>query len=480
MVALPGAEQRFGWLADQLPGLPGSGIIYTLTKPAAEELTAFLTTAGFAVATYHGGTEPAERIAAEEDLLANRVKALVATSALGMGFDKPDLGFVVHVGAPPSPIAYYQQIGRAGRAVERAEVVLLPAQEDSDIWAYFADASFPAQSVVEGVLSTLAGATSSMSTQALLARVDVGHGRLEAMLKVLDVDGAVRRVRGGWEATGAPWAYDTERFARVGASRAREQQAMLDYIATTGCRLEFLRRELDDPTAAPCGRCDTCTGRRWPGVVSEAARVSAKEQLDRPGTAVEPRRMWPTGMRTLGIGVAGRIPEAAGAQPGRALARLGGVGWGNRLRPLVAPGAPDAPVSDDLVAAAVRVLAGWGWRQRPAAVVTVASRSRPQLVASLGEQIAAIGRLPLLGQVERVVDDRSAYRMNNSAHRLASLWEAFAVPEDLGVAVGKLPGPVLLVDDLIVTGWTMTVVARALRHAGAVGVLPFALAVETG
>ncbi len=185
-------------------------------------------------------------------------------------------------------------------------------------------------------------------------------------------------------------------------------------------------------------------------------------------------------MRTLGIGVAGRIPEAAGAQPGRALARLGGVGWGNRLRPLVAQGAPDAPVSEDLVAAAVRVLAGWGWRQRPAAVVTVASRSRPQLVASLGEQIAAIGRLPLLGQVERIVDDRSAYRMHNSAHRLASLWEAFAVPGDLGVAVGNLPGPVLLVDDLIVTGWTMTVVARALRHAGAVGVLPFALAVETG
>jgi ATP-dependent DNA helicase RecQ len=300
------------------------------------------------------------------------------------------------------------------------------------------------------------------------------------MLKVLDTDGAVRRVRGGWLRTGQPWVYDTERYARVAAARAREQRAMLDYIVSAGCRMEFLRRQLDDPQAAPCGRCDRCTGREWPANVSESARSRAREELHRPGVVVEPRRMWPTGMRTLGVDLAGRIPTAVGAAPGRALARLNGVGWGSRLRPMFAPGAPDAPVPEDVVDAVVRTLAAWRWERRPAAVVTVPSRTRPRLVASLGDRIAAIGRLPLLGAIDRAVGERSAGVHHNSAHRLAALWAAFAAPAGMPAALAGLDGPVLLVDDLIVTGWTMTVAARVLREAGARAVLPFALAVESG
>ncbi|MCK9926210.1 DEAD/DEAH box helicase [Frankia sp. Mgl5] len=482
VVSLPAAEQRFGWLADHLGELPGSGIIYTLTKPGAEELTAFLRGQGHEVTTYHGGTEPAERIAAEEDLLGNRVKALVATSALGMGFDKPDLGFVVHVGAPNSPIAYYQQIGRAGRAVESAEVVLLPATEDRDIWRYFADTSFPPEPVARQVLDVLAQAGRTMSTQALLAAVDLGHSRLEQMLKVLDADGVVRRVKGGWEATGESWVYDAERFRRVAAARAREQQAMLDYIATPSCRMEFLRHALDDPYAVPCGRCDRCTGRVWSTEVSSRSRDSAREELRRTGVPVEPRRMWPTGMRTLGVAASGRIPASVTAEPGRVVARLNDLGWGNRLRQLLAPppAALDGPVPDDLFEAVVRTLTEWRWERRPAAVVTVASRTRPRLVADLGERIAGVGRLPLLGQLPRVAGGPAAGRVHNSAHRLAGLWSAFEVPPPLAGPLAELTGPVLLVDDLIVTGWTMTVAARALRQAGAPGVLPFALAVETG
>jgi ATP-dependent DNA helicase RecQ len=484
VVTLPTAEARFGWLADHLPTLPGSGIIYTLTKPLAEELTAFLRAQGHTVAVYHGGTEPAERIAAEGDLLANRVKALVATSALGMGFDKPDLGFVVHVGAPSSPISYYQQIGRAGRAVDRAEVVLLPATEDRDIWKYFADTSFPPERIVRAVLGVLADAGRTMSTQALLAAVDIGPGRLESMLKVLDVDGAVRRVRGGWEATGQPWHYEADRYARLAAARADEQRAMLDYIATGECRMEFLRRQLDDPYATACGRCDRCTGQSWDTDVSAEARERARAELRRPGVVVEPRKMWPTGMRTLGVSLSGRIPAAASAEPGRALARLNDVGWGNRLRPMFAPGADgspvDGPVPDDLVGAVVATLGGWGWERRPAALVALPSRSRPRLVASLADRIAAIGRLPLLGTLDRVADSPPAGTVHNSAHRLAGLIPALAVPPEVATAVAAAAGPILLVDDLIVTGWTMTVAARLLRAAGAPGVLPFALAVETG
>ncbi len=480
VVALPRAEDRFGWIAERLRELPSSGIVYTLTKAAAEELTVFLRGEGHAVACYHGGTEAAERLAAEEDLLANRVKALVATSALGMGFDKPDLGFVVHLGAPSSPVAYYQQIGRAGRAVDAAEVILLPATEDRDIWRYFADTSFPPEAVVRTVLAVLAEASRPMSTQALLTAVDIGPGRLDQMLKVLDTDGAVRRVRGGWTATGLAWSYDEPRYRRVAAAREREQQAMLDYLVTPDCRMEFLRRQLDDPDAAACGRCDRCTGRPWSSDVSADARERARAELLRPGVVVEPRRMWPTGMSRLGITLSGRIAAGAAADPGRVLARLADVGWGNRLRPMFAPGGADGPLPVDLVDAVVATLAGWEWQRRPAAVVAIASRGRPQLVTSLAERIAAIGRLPLLGQLGRVAGGPSAGEVHNSAHRLAGLWDAFAVSEELRAALASVDGPVLLVDDRIVTGWTMTVAVRLLRQAGASAVLPFALATDAG
>jgi ATP-dependent DNA helicase RecQ len=287
-------------------------------------------------------------------------------------------------------------------------------------------------------------------------------------------------VKGGWQSTGEPWRYDTERYARISAARAREQQAMLDYVATDACRMEFLRQQLDDPGAAPCGRCDNCTHRSWDSSVSEQARTRARAQLDRPGVVVEPRRMWPTGMRTLGIDLSGRIPAGAGAEPGRVLARLNDVGWGSRLRPVFAPDAVDGPVPDEFVAAIVKVLAGWGWERRPVGVVTIESRARPALVGSLGERIATIGRLPILGQVGRVRGGPSTGAVHNSAHRLAGVWDAFALDDGLAKAVGELDGPALLIDDLVATGWTATVAARLLRLAGAPAVLPLALAIESG
>ncbi|HSR24616.1 MAG TPA: RecQ family ATP-dependent DNA helicase, partial [Candidatus Eisenbacteria bacterium] len=208
VLRLPDDAARLGWLAEHLEDLPGSGIVYTLTVAQAEEVAAFLQAQGHAVVSYSGRTETADRQAAEDDLLANRVKALVATSALGMGFDKPDLGFVVHFGAPQSPIAYYQQVGRAGRGVDRAVALLLPGEADEAIWRYYASVGFPAEAQVRATLDVLAGRDGPISTPALEARVELSRSRLETMLKVLDVDGAVRRVRGGWVATGAPWVYD--------------------------------------------------------------------------------------------------------------------------------------------------------------------------------------------------------------------------------------------------------------------------------
>src|SRR5207249_5848597 len=230
----------------------------TLTVAAAYDVASLLKDRGYPVAAYTGKTDPADRQAAEDDLLGNRVKALVATSALGMGFDKPDLGFVVHLGAPSSPIAYYQQVGRAGRGVRRAEVILLPGEEDREIWSYFGSLAFPDEQRVTQVLNALAYADRPLSTMALEPAVELSRSRLEMVLKVLDVDGAVRRVRGGWEATGAEWVYDADRYRAIAAARKAEQQAVLDYQRGTACRMEVLLRPLADPHAAPCGRCDNC------------------------------------------------------------------------------------------------------------------------------------------------------------------------------------------------------------------------------
>jgi len=467
VVRLPSAEQRLAWLAATLRELPGSGIVYTLTVAAAHEIAGYLREQGHEVAAYSGQTDQAERLEAEEALLNNKIKALVATSALGMGFDKPDLGFVVHMGAPQSPVAYYQQVGRAGRGVERAEVILLPGTEDRDIWAYFSSLAFPPEPVVRAVLQALEE-RGVMSTPALETAVDLSRGRLEMMLKVLDVDGAVRRVKGGWEATGEPWDYDAERYSRIAAERRSEQEAMLGYLTTTECREEYLRKRLDDEAAAPCGRCDNCTGtHRSPEIAAQAVET-ARERLSRPGVEIDPRRQWPTGLSDL----SGRIKPELGAEPGRALGRLTDIGWGNRLRELF--NAPDGPMADDMFQAVVKVLSAWEWRERPVAVVSVPSSTRPQLVRGFAERLAQVGRLSYLGEL--------GYRAGppgqqfNSAKRVQAVRGTLAMPKELAAAVAACGGPVLLLDDRVDTGWTITLAAALIRHAGAPAVLPLVLA----
>jgi ATP-dependent DNA helicase RecQ len=472
VVRLPTVPARLAWLAERINELPGSGIIYTLTVSGAQDVASFLRDHGVEVRSYTGKTDPAERERAEQDLLANRVKALVATSALGMGFDKPDLGFVIHLGAPPSPIAYYQQIGRAGRAVERAEVLLLPGTEDRAIWSYFASLAFPPERVVRQVLAVLTDAGRPMSLAAIEPLVDLSRSRLEMVLKVLDVDGAVRRVRGGWAATGQPWSYDAERYEHIAAARKAEQQAVLEYQDTTACRMEFILRQLDDPHAAPCGRCDNCTGRAWTTEIAEGEVVAAGERLGRPGVELDPRRQWPANMATLGVPLTGKITADEVAEPGRAVGRLTDIGWGNRLRELFAS-TVDSPASDDVFQACVAVLAAWNWAQRPAGVVTIGSTRRPRLVYSVGERIATVGRLPLLGRLEvRPAEERR----HNSAQRLHQVWQSLHLEPDLPARLSEVDGPVLLVDDLVDSGWTMTLAAKLLREAGARAVLPFALA----
>ncbi|MCW2808839.1 MAG: ATP-dependent helicase RecQ [Marmoricola sp.] len=468
-------EHRLAWLGEHLEEFEGSGIIYTLTVAATQEVAEHLRARGHAVAAYSGQTEATERLALEQDLLAGRLKALVATSALGMGFDAR-LGFVVNLGAPSSPVAYYQQVGRAGRGTDHAKVVLMPAQEDRDIWRYFASLAFPPEQHVRTTLRVLAENGAAMSTASLETHVDLSRTRLETMLKVLDVDGAVDRVRGGWTATGQEWAYDQERYDRVAAARRDEQAAMLAYIATDGCRMRFLREQLDDPDAQDCGRCDNCGGLSLPGQVSEAALAEAGERLRRPGVTLAPRKMWPSALANLGIELKGRIDK--GAEPGRAVGRLTDLGHGQALRALLRPGADDGPVPRPLVDAVLEVLGDWHpeWAARPTGVAYVESARRPQLVRDLADGLARYLHLPLVARWQIVDPDVAPGQgVANSAQRVAAVGRRF----DLAIDQPLDGGPVLLVDDLMGTGWTLTMAARALRAAGASAVLPLTLGVES-
>ncbi|HEY0216508.1 MAG TPA: DEAD/DEAH box helicase [Cellulomonas sp.] len=508
VVRLPDTAGQLAWLAQNLPTFDGSGIVYCLTIAAAQQVAEHLRGAGLAVRAYTGQTDPAERELAEADLLENRVKALVATSALGMGFDKPDLAFVVHVGAPSSPITYYQQVGRAGRAAEaaggRAAAVLLPGREDRAIWDWFASTAFPPEADVHAALRALAE-HGTLSTAALETHVSLRRSRLEQMLKVLDVDGAVRRVRGGWESSGRPWAYDGERYARVTETRKAEQQSMVDYVTTEGCRMAHLRRALDDPELTGpdartdaadwrCGRCDRCTGQQVDTAPDEAHLSTARARLAQAGVEVEARRQWPSGMATLGVDLRGRIPADQQAAPGRAVARMDAVGWGGLLRDLFAT-APEAPAEvgrpdesgapvpgrdalpADLRRPVLETLDAWQPAHRPEGVVVIRSTSRPGMVEHLAEGVARHLGVPVVGAVAPRPDVPAGRHDVNSAHRLASVARRLELDLSPAAASG-LPGRhVLLVDDRTDTGWTLTVAAMLLRQAGAASVQPFVLGV---
>ena len=474
VVQLPGQAHRLAWLAEHLGGFEGSGIIYTLTVAATQEVADHLRAHGIAAVAYSGQTEQTERLQIEDDLIHNRIKAVVATSALGMGFDKPDLGFVVHLGAPPSPIAYYQQVGRAGRAVTKASVILLPGREDSAVWDYFGSLAFPPERLVRQTLDALRdNAGGAMSTAALETHVELRRTRLDTMLKVLDVDGAVRRVGGGWRATGMEWVYDADRYARVAEARRAEQNAMSEYIATTGCRMEFLRRALDDPDAAPCGRCDNCGGIVVSGSVDERTVHTAADRLQRPGVPLELRHQWPSAMANLGIDLKGRIPEDELASSGRAIARVTDLGWGSALRDLLAPGTPDGELPVPLRRALANVLDAWDFKDRPDSIAVMGSVRRPLLLAHLADGLSRYTKWPVIAELRTCGDQLSPTGPVNSAQRLRRLHNRFR----LNVRESLTGRSVLLLDDFTDSGWTLTVAARQLRLGGASCVHPLVLAI---
>jgi ATP-dependent DNA helicase RecQ len=466
---LPSLAHRLAWLAQRIPQLEGTGIVYCLTVAQTDQVAAFLRSQGIDAVAYSSDTPTDQRAELEARFKGNDVEVLVATSALGMGVDKPDVTFVLHLGAPPSPIAYYQQVGRAGRSVERAEAWLLPGAEDQAIWSWFASVGLPAEPLVRRVLDALhTRADRPTSTVALEAKVDLRRTRLETLLKVLDVDGAVERVDGGWIATGTPWRYDTERVARITAARTAEAEAMLAYARADTCLMAFLRQALDDPEASPCGRCQVCRSTSDPVVLDDQVVAEATRFLRAVDIPIDERKQWARGLDEP----RGNIKPEARAERGRALCRVGDAGWWPALQAAMATG----EVDDELVRGIAGALKRWRWERRPTWITTIPPLDGSPLVDTVASAIGEIGTLPVapvLAWTRTIADQRA---QENAAHRLANVWGALEV--DPGALPGRpvIDGPVLLLTDVYDSGWTTTVAAHVLRRAGADAVLPFALA----
>ena len=461
VVKLPGAAERLAWLASWLPEFPGSGIVYCLTKRDTETVAEWLVSRGLSAVAYSGEVTDEERVEAEGRLLRNEVKAVVATSALGMGYDKPDLGFVVHFQAPSSAIAYYQQVGRAGRGVAEAQVVLLRGHEDRAIQDFFIETAFPPKALVDDVLGIVGGSGGPVSIPALQADVNLGRGRLEAMLKVLDVEGAVRREGSGWVRTGEPWAYDEERYAEVTAMRRAEQAAMFAYGEDGRCLMQALQSELDDPRAEPCGRCSVCAAPRFDAPVDAGLAREAYAIVRSRPIVLTVRRQTPRTADQAGKKIA---PELQLGE-GRALARAGDGGWDG----LVRQGRRDGRFDDELVQACADLLGRWHPAPAPEWVTAVPSRRSGVLVPDFAERLAEVLGRPYATVLERVGDNPPQREMANSAQQVANVRGEFRVLD------GIPTGPGLLVDDVRYSGWTLATIGAQLRLKGAGPVHPLVL-----
>jgi len=461
----PDPEERLAWLVANLNKLPGTGIIYCLTRRDVASVTGFLRAHGIECGTYTGGGD-STAVAAKQRTLArfvtNEIKCIVATQALGMGYDKPDVAFVIHYQTPASPIAYYQQVGRAGRQLPNSRGILLAGGEDRQIQDWFIEQAFPAPDEVDTVLTMLDAADEPLRTSQIAARSNTATDRLDNMLVQLEVEGVLSRDRDGWRRTLLPWTYPKKRIDNVTNWRKSEQGAMGDYLTLQSCRMVFLRRQLDDQRPEPCGICDNCTGHRFGSDPATALISTATNRLRHSYVQIEPKISWPSDLRRP----AGPISLEERADHGWCLASWADHGWGN----LIKDGKQrDGRFDDALVDALAELTASLGIGTG-AWISHVPSLRHPELVRDLASRLGRRLALPVVESVVKVRDTAPQKTMQNGARQVLNLNDAFRI-------VGAIPsGPCLLVDDVIDSGWTMTMLARLLRSGGADAVIPLALA----
>lgn len=467
-VRLDRQAERLAWLAETVPELDGSGIIYCLTVRDVENVAAWLSRQGLAVEPYFGSLNTELRLEAEQKLQTNQIKALVATTALGMGYDKPDLSFVIHFQSPGSPVAYYQQVGRAGRALDESRGVLLRGLEDEQIQDYFIESAFAAEHLVNDIVQAFDSFDGPVSLIRIQSKVNVKIGVLELVVKQLDVDGILTRVGGQtYQRTLQPWTYPASRIEQVTAARRLEQQSMIDYFHASDCRMRFVANLLDDPWADDCGICDNCTGspddRDLPVELVAAAETFLRK---RPIPLVTKKMYFDPDE-----GTRRKIPIDERVEDGRVLSIWGDAGWGQ----LVRDGKLHAGVFDDqLVDALAELIADWSPEPAPQWVTSVPSLRHPELVSRFAEQLAQRLGLPHLPIVTKTGERPAQKHQQNAAHQQGNVEGAFVV-------TGEVPdAPALLVDDIVDSTWTLTEIGRVLRRAGVPLVYPVALASSAG
>ncbi len=468
-LAIPEQTVRLAWLAENLPKFTGSGIIYCLTVADTQRVAAWLQSKEINARAYHGGIDHAEREALEHALLDNKLKALVATVALGMGFDKPDLSFVVHFQRPGSVVAYYQQVGRAGRSTDKAYGILLAGEEDDDIINYFIDHAFPRTDEALKILDALAK-SDGMTINELLTSVNIGRAALETALKILEIDGAIGqdaasgRVR--FFRTPSLWRPDRDRIQEVSRLRREELEQMQVYVRLQSCLMEYLARALDDPDARPCGVCAVCQGRGFEPTAKTALVAEAVSFLKHEELIIEPRKTWPSG---LFPDQKAAIPAELRLEPGRVLCCYGDSGWGKHVQKAKQAG---KMFDDDLLDASINKIRGqWKPSPLPVWVAAVPSPRQPNLVPDFAARLAKALGLPF-APVLVCAQPRPEQRTRHN-----STLQARNALEMLGIRVELVqPGPVLLVDDIIDSGWTLTMAAWLLRKHGSGIVYPFSLA----
>jgi ATP-dependent DNA helicase RecQ len=396
---LPSQGERLAWLAERVPTLPGHGIIYTLTVRDAVQVADWLRSRGVNVESYTGDTGD-RRPELEQALLDNRMKALVATTALGMGFDKPDLAFVIHYQTPASVVAYYQQVGRAGRALDAAYGVLLSGVEETDITDYFIESAFPTRAEVHSVLEALEAAPMGLSVPELLGKVNLSAGRIEKTMALLSLESPAPIAKQGpkWQLTAANLSEAFwQRAERLTHLRREEQQQMQAYMSLESGHMEFLIQALD-------GSSDTIRQPALPPLPTTADPALVREAvafLRRTSLPIEPRRQWPAGGMPQ-YRLSGRISPDLQAQPGKALCIWGDAGWGG----LVRQGKyRDRRFADALVEACVRLVREWNPQPAPAWVTCIPSLRHPDLVPDFARRLAAALNLPFHAILEKA-DDR--------------------------------------------------------------------------
>ena len=464
-IALRDQAERLAWLAENIPRLPGTGIIYCLTVTDCSRVATWLKSRGLNVYEYHAKLDKGDRIDREQRLINNEVKALVATVALGMGFDKPDLGFVIHYQRPGSLVAYYQQIGRAGRNLDNAYAILLSGGEDDEIQNYFIQQAFPDIRGMYEVLTSIEEADDGLSISSMLRLVNLSQSRVEKCIKLMEIEGAVFKSGSKYYRSTNPWLPDEDRMNRVTALRYEELKKIQDFINTDECYMKIVAEELDDPYARACGKCANCREPFFPYNIDYELVKEAMLFLRRCYFRIQARKQWPA----LGAGdFRGRISAEQINQEGRALCRYGDAGWGTLVR---TGKYEDGLFSDELVEAAVELIKDH-WQPQPAPewVTAIPSLRHPNLVPNLAQRIADKLGIPYYQVLTKVKATEEQKKMENSSQQANNVINAFEV-------IGDCPeGPVLLMDDMVDSRWTLTVCGVRLQEAGSGPVFPLALA----